>query len=67
MTNEELKDALITEKPVEYNGSIYKHVSAIIWRKDGSGKRVVQAELMDKNTHSIVIVDPSRVNMVTEA
>lgn len=66
MTNDELKEAFIHEKPVEYNGSIYKYVSAIIYRKDVNGRRVVQAELMDKNAHSVIIVDPSRVSVVTE-
>ena len=62
MTNEELKQALINEKPVEYNGIVYKYVNAIIWRKDNKGGRVVQAELMDMRTHSVTIADPLRVN-----
>lgn len=68
MTNEELKEALLSKKPVIYGGSVscrpcdyeYECVSAVIYRNSG-GKIKVTAELTDKNGNSVMIVDPERV------
>jgi len=66
MTVDELKTAFATEKPVVWNGSKYKCVSAIIWRKDKEGKRILRAELMDMNRNSVVVVDPYWVRYLNE-
>nr|DAP39812.1 MAG TPA: hypothetical protein [Caudoviricetes sp.] len=63
MTNEELKAALFSGCSVEHNGITYKCVSAIIYRNRG-GKLDISAELLDKNTNSISIVNPARVKEV---
>ncbi len=55
MTNEELKNALMKGVEVEYEGIIYKRVSAIIYRMV-EGKIVVLAEIEDKNAKSSLIV-----------
>lgn len=64
MSNEELKEALLSEVPVESGGIIYKRVSGIIYRKSEKGGIKIQAELEDRCTHSITIADPTRVNTV---
>ena len=61
MTNEELKNALLTKCPISWNGIDYSHVSAIIYRLDDKGKIKVSAELMDKNNHSVTIADAAKV------
>lgn len=58
MNVDELKTAFATEKPVMWQGSKYKCVSAIIWRKDKEGRRILRAELLDMNAKSVVVVDP---------
>jgi hypothetical protein len=60
MTNAELKDSMMAEEPVIHRGVEYKRVSAIIYRKSGSGVQI-QAELLDKNENSVSIADPKRV------
>lgn len=61
MNVDELKTAFATEKPVVWQGSKYKCVSAIIWRKDKEGRRILRAELLDMNARAVVIVDPDRI------
>ncbi len=63
MTNKELKEAMMAEEPVVYGDIEYKCISAIIYRKNGSGI-YIQAELADKKTHSVTIADASRVNRI---
>lgn len=60
MTNQELKEAMMSGKCVLYNGAEYKCVSAIIYRRNGN-KIKIQAELTDKNAHSVSIVNPDKV------
>lgn len=58
MTNEELKEALMSECEVKHKGIIYKCVSAIIYR-NRNGKIDISAELIDKaQNKSVSIVDP---------
>lgn len=63
MSNDELKDALFGGLPVVYKGSEYQRVSGIIYRAGKDGKLWVQAELLDKCGHSIVIADPAKVEL----
>lgn len=63
MTNKELKEAMMAEEPVVYGDIEYKCISAIIYRKNGSGI-YIQTELADKKTHSVTIADASRVNRI---
>lgn len=60
MKNAELKEILMSQEPVIYNGIEYKRVSAIIYRNEG-GKLYVQAELLDKNANSVSIASPDRI------
>ncbi|MCF8018332.1 MAG: hypothetical protein K9L62_02915 [Vallitaleaceae bacterium] len=60
MTNQELKEAMMSEESVFYNGSEYKCVSAVIYRKNGN-KIKIQAELTDKNARSVIIANPDKV------
>ena len=64
MTNDQLKEALFSEKPVEYNGIRYKRISALIYRKNEKGGLRVQVELEDMKAHSVTIAEPSRANEI---
>lgn len=69
MTNDELKEALLSEQPVESGGIVYQCVSAIIYRKtkakDGVGIKVT-AELLDRTGHSVSIAEPARITATTD-
>ena len=67
MTIDELKTAFATEESVVHFGNVYKCVSAIIWRKDKTGRRVVQAELQDMKVNSVTIVNPDKVHFYKES
>ncbi|NGP56807.1 hypothetical protein FLT15_00050 [Paenibacillus thiaminolyticus] len=60
MTSEELKEVMTSGEPVEYRGTTYSRISAIIYRKSDSGM-FVQAELMDRNNNYVVIARPIEV------
>ena len=70
MTNEELKQALLSGQPVRYENSDgreseYERVSAIVYRaKDG--EVVVSAEVVDKCGHSLLYCDPKRLKVVSD-
>lgn len=66
MTNEELKAALQSRKPVIYDsprhGKIkYKCVYAIRYTLNRTGHIIIQAELLDYNNGSITIADGNEV------
>lgn len=66
MTNEELKIALQTRRPVIAKlpamGEIeYAYVSAIIYRRDDKGKIYITAELMDRCLHSVTVIHPEAI------
>ena len=61
MTNEELKQALMSKCEVIHKGITYKCVSAIIYR-NRNGKIDVSAELTDNvQTKRVSIVDPQAI------
>ena len=60
MTNNELKDALMSEYPVKHNGIAYKKVNAVIYR-NSKGKLHITAELLDKSGRSVTIANSSYV------
>lgn len=67
MTRDEVKAAFMDECPVAYGGVTYQRVSALIYRKNHTGRGLrVQAELKDRNNHSVVIVSPERIERVKE-
>lgn len=66
MTNEELRAALLSCEPVICNGIVYSRVSAVIYRRNGSGGIRLQAELLDKNANSVTIAAPDRVSIYKE-
>lgn len=66
MSNEELKEALINQRPVIVRipsmGEIeYAYVSAIIYRRNERGGVDVSAEIMDKCLHSVTTIDPKHI------
>lgn len=65
MTGQELKEAMLSEKLVTFEGRLYK-VSALIYRKGKSGKIVLTAELRDLRADSVCIVNPQRVEAENE-
>lgn len=60
MTGQELKEAMINERLVTFEGRRYK-VSALIYRKGKSGKIVLTAELRDLKADSVCIVNPQKI------
>lgn len=65
MSNDELKQALMSQCEVTHKGIIYKCVSAIIYRNK-NGKIEVSAELTDrKQNKSVSIVDPKHVEFAS--
>lgn len=60
MTGQELKEAMINERLVTFEGRRYK-VSALIYRKGKSGKIVLTVELRDLKADSVCIVNPQWV------
>lgn len=66
MTNEELKIALLTRRPVILKiasmGEIeYAYVSGIIYRRDDNGGIYVEAEVMDRCLHSVTRIGPEAI------
>lgn len=63
MTNEQIKDAMLSEEPVEFNGIEYRCIQGIIYRRHPRKKDAIkiQVELMDKHKNCIVIADPRKV------
>jgi len=67
VTGDELKAALMDERPVIHDGITYQKVNAVIYRKDGKNKRVrVSAELLDRNRRDVVIVPAGKIRRETE-
>lgn len=62
MTGQELKEALLSERIVTFEGRLYK-VSALIYRKGKSGRIVLTIELRDLRADSVCIVNPQRVEV----
>ena len=62
MTNDEIKDALYAETPVEYKGIKYRCISAIIYRKGQETKTSITVELLDRCGHSVTIAPAKDVN-----
>lgn len=63
MTNEQLKAALLSGCPVEYRGTPYKRVSAIVYRNVNK-EIVTLAELLDYGNNSLIYVEPHYVSEV---
>lgn len=63
MTGQELKEAMLSERFVTFEGRLYK-VSALIYRKGKSGKIVLTAELRDLRADSVCIVNPQKIEEV---
>lgn len=60
MTGQELKEAMLSERLVTFEGRKYK-VLALIYRKGKSGKIVLTAELRDLKADSVCIVNPQKI------
>lgn len=64
MTNQELKEALLEHKAVNYGGIRYQ-VHGILYR--AKGKQItVAAELLDQNGNCLVYAPPSKVEAAEE-
>lgn len=71
MSNEELKEALINQRPIiaciPSIGEIeYAYVSAIIYKRNERVGVYVIAELMDKCLHSVLSIDPKSIQYKEE-
>lgn len=71
MSNEELKEALINQRPIIASlpslGEIeYAYVSAIIYRRNERGGVDITAEIMDKCLHSVTRIDPKYIQYKEE-
>lgn len=69
MTSEEIKTAMHNFSPVTYNGIAYKRITAYIYRviekhSKGQYKAILQVELLDNNSHSVVIADAKKVELL---
>lgn len=67
MDNVELKDALLSGKPIilthtDGHDGEYKRVSAIVYRAHNK-RIIVSAELLDLNGHSVIICDPKNIRL----
>lgn len=65
MKNAELKDALMSGRPVRWNGSTYAKVSAVIYR-NRDGTLYVTAELLDVTKNSVVITTADKISYAEE-
>lgn len=66
MTNEQLKQALLSKCPVTYRGTPYKCVSAIVYRNI-DGEITTLAELTDLNAkNSLIYAEPHFVEEVKQ-
>ena len=65
MTNAELKQALFSACPVEYNGIRYQRVAEIVYRRP-ENKVIVSAGLLDKNGTCLVFAPAEKVNIIQE-
>lgn len=63
MTGADLKAALLSGYPVQYNGIQYKCICEIVY-KCVSGKIVVSAGLLDYNGNAIMYALPEKVSIV---
>lgn len=66
MTNEEIKAALFSRKPVIVRSNKrdtlrYRCVTAVRYTLDNNGEIAVQAELLDNNSNSVKITKASEV------
>ena len=68
MTSEEIKDAMLTFKPVKYKGMTFKRIIAYIYRvvetSHGKYKTIMQCELLDKNENSVVVAESEKVELI---
>lgn len=62
VTNEEIKEAMYAQTPVEYKGIKYRCISAIIYRPGEETKTNITVELLDKCGHSVTIAPAKDVN-----
>ena len=59
-------ECLNNSTPVIYKEIEYKKINAIIFRININGKKVIQAELQDLKTDSVVICDLEKISEVQE-
>lgn len=63
MTNEEAKQALINQTPVEHQGIWYERITALIYRLNKYGAVMVSGEMLDKCGTCVVIADVKNINL----
>ena len=66
MTGTDAKEALLSGEPVELNGVVYAHVTAIIYERYRDGI-VVSARLVDSTGRSESISPIRYINRITSA
>ncbi len=57
----DLQKAFRERMPVEYRGTRFLYISAVIYRSVSKQKHIMQLELMDKCKHSVIIASPEEV------
>ena len=67
-TSDEIKEAMRYGISVSYNGIIYKHINAYIYRiikeRDGSRRAVMQVELADRYGNAVVIAPTDKIEIL---
>lgn len=60
MTTDQLKDTMRHRVPIKYRDITYQCVTAITYRMTDHGP-IVQVEMLDKNSNSVVLANPAEV------
>lgn len=60
----DLQKVFRERKPVEFRGTRYLYISAVVYRSVSKQKHIMQLELMDKCGHSVVIANPDEVYVI---
>lgn len=68
MTSDEIKKAMVNFSPVQYDGIVYKRISAYIYRiypspNTGKWKQTFQVELQDMRAQSVTIAEADKVEL----
>lgn len=64
MEQVDLQKAFRERMPVEYRGTRYLYISAVIYRSVSKKSHIMQLELMDKSKHSVIVASPEEVFVI---
>lgn len=68
LTSDEIKEAMHTFAPVEFNGIVYDRITAYIYRvvkdrRTGRYTTTLQVELADRCERSVVVAPANKINL----